>query len=224
MKKALFLLMLPVAVALVTPAFADERYVSDQLVITLRDVAAEGGEILRTLRTGTPLQVLQEEGRYLRVRTSDGVEGYVLKQYVSAETPKPLVISRQEKEIATLRNRLQDLQAEKAESDRLLAEARRGRAVGESESAGLQQELAAAQDAYRELQEKSAGVQQLADERDELQRRRDQLAAEVESLREENELLLFRAAFKWFFAGAGVLLLGWFLGRKTRQKRRGYSF
>lgn len=223
MKKTLLFLLLA-AGSVASPALGDERYVSDQLVITLREEAGEGGETLGTLRTGTSMELLQEEGKYLRVRTGDGLEGYVLKQYVTAETPKSLVISRLEKENATLRGRLQDLQAAKAESDSLLEEARLGRAAGESDSAALQQELAAVQQAHRELQEKSASVLQLDAERQELQRRNLQLTAEVEGLREENESLLFRAAYKWFFAGGGVLLLGWLLGRKSKQKRRDYSF
>ena len=81
MKKSLISLLLLFSGALGAQALADQRYVTDQLVITLRAEAGEGARTLGSLRTGTPLVVLEEVGSFLRVRTDDGVEGYVLKQY-----------------------------------------------------------------------------------------------------------------------------------------------
>jgi len=224
MKKSLISLLLLFSGALGAQALADQRYVTDQLVITLRAEAGEGARALGSLRTGTPLEVLEEVGSFLRVRTDDGVEGYVLKQYVAAETPKPIIIARLEKENAKLAKELQGLQSAKAELDARVEGIGREQTAGANALTALQQELAGMQQAYGELQEKSADVLQLDADRARLQQQNAQLVAEVEALRQENEALLFGAAFKWFFAGGGVLLVGWLLGRKSRQKRRGYSF
>ncbi len=224
MKKSLISLLLLFSGALGAQALADQRYVTDQLVITLRAEAGEGARTLGSLRTGTPLVVLEEVGSFLRVRTDDGVEGYVLKQYVAAETPKPIIIARLEKENAKLTKELQGLQSAKAELDARVEGIGREQTAGANALTVLQQELAGLQQAYGELQEKSADVLQLDADRARLQQQNVELVAEVEVLRQENETLLFRAAFKWFFAGGGVLLVGWLLGRKSRQKRRGYSF
>ena len=66
------------------PAAADTRYVGDELVITLRQGKGTDYKIIRTLKSGTPFEVLEEGKSYLKVRTEDGVEGYVLRQYVTS--------------------------------------------------------------------------------------------------------------------------------------------
>ncbi|MDP1465893.1 SH3 domain-containing protein, partial [Klebsiella pneumoniae] len=59
----LVLLALPLAAA------AETRYVSDQLVVTLRQQPADQAEVITTLRTDTPLEILADQGRYLLVQT-----------------------------------------------------------------------------------------------------------------------------------------------------------
>ena len=83
---------------------ADRRYVSDRLIITLRETPNTNGRVLRTLKTDTPVEVLEESGRYLRIRTEAGEEGWVDKQYITPETPKPIIMARLHDEM----NRLQE--------------------------------------------------------------------------------------------------------------------
>ena len=68
---------------------AETQYVSDQLIITLREGKGNEYKIIKTLKAGTPLEIIEENERYLKVRTESGSEGWVLKQYVTEETPKP---------------------------------------------------------------------------------------------------------------------------------------
>jgi SH3 domain protein len=82
---------------------AKTEYVSDELVITMR--AGKGNEykIIKMLTAGTPLEIIQEDQQYLGVRTQDGQEGWVLKQFITSETPKAKVIAGLKQEIDRLK-------------------------------------------------------------------------------------------------------------------------
>jgi SH3 domain protein len=70
-----------------TSVFAETRYVSDQLEVTLRRGPTLSHAILRMLKSGTPVEVLEvdkESGR-IQVKTNNGQEGWILTRYLSAE-------------------------------------------------------------------------------------------------------------------------------------------
>src|SRR5690554_273196 len=66
-----------------TSAWAQTRYVSDQLQITLRSGPTNSHRILKMMDAGTPVDVLEtgEEG-WVRVRTKDGAEGWTLTRHL----------------------------------------------------------------------------------------------------------------------------------------------
>jgi len=74
------------------------QYVSDELVINLREGRGNEYRIIKMLRRDPPLKILEEADQYLRVRTEEGLEGWVLKQYITSETPKTAVIAGLESE------------------------------------------------------------------------------------------------------------------------------
>ena len=79
-------------------ADAITQYVSDELVINLREGKGNEYKIIKMLRNGTPLNILEEAEQYLKVRTAEGLEGWVLKQYITSETPKTAIIAGLENE------------------------------------------------------------------------------------------------------------------------------
>ena len=87
---------------------AKTQYVSDQLIITLR--AGKGNEykIIKMLTAGTPLEIIDEEKDYLKVRTQDGQEGWVLTQFITSETPKAQIIAGLKQELDRLKTASKD--------------------------------------------------------------------------------------------------------------------
>lgn len=224
MSKTIIPLLLLLAMVASAPAWAEQRYVSDQLVITLRQGQGEKFKILKTLKSGTPLDVLDENGNYLHVRTQDGTEGYVLTQYITDETPKPIIISRLEKENSDLKTRLEGLQGQHQELNQNLEDVSKGRAAAETALADLKKELQATQEKFDDLKKKSANVVQISAERDRLKKENVQLSEKVDTLSQKNDKLIYNGAIKWFLAGGGVLFFGWILGRTSRNKRkRGFA-
>ncbi len=99
------------ALIIVSPQLAigaDTRYVSDKLIITMRSGAGGDYKILKTLHTGTPVEILEEGDKYYKVRTKDTTEGWVLKQYITAEIPKAAIISGLKKKLERSKARLKD--------------------------------------------------------------------------------------------------------------------
>ena len=64
---------------LATPALAETRYIVDQLVVNLRDGKGNQYETIKTLKTGTALEILEEDATYVKVRTISGETGFVIK-------------------------------------------------------------------------------------------------------------------------------------------------
>ena len=223
MRKAILILLLGLFILPAVQALAATQYVSDQLMITLRTGQGDQYKILKMLKAGTPVEILQEgEKGHLFVRTPDGTEGWVQKQFLTTETPKPIVIARLEKERERLQEKMKQLETRQAELTTELENTRRERAGGDAALADLQKELDTVSAEYADLQTKSADVVELAAERDRLEALSTRLSSEVDQLREENENILFTGAVKWFLAGGGVLLAGWILGKTSRKKKGFY--
>jgi SH3 domain protein len=212
----MFLLILPAREAL-----AATQYVSDQITVLLRRGPGTEYKILKNMQTGTRLEVLEEGEEYFFVRLGDGTEGYVLRQYLSADLPKTVVIARLNKEKDRLKSLIEEVKAgaggwikEKDELQRQLADVQQA----------LQGEKAKRLDVtknYESLQEGARNVTDLLSEKDRLLAENEQQAAELKKLRQENDKILRKALINWFLAGAGVLFVGWLIGQRSR-KRRGF--
>ncbi len=100
---------------------AKTQYVSDELIVPMR--AGKGNEykIIKMLTTGTPLEIIEEDKDYLKVRAQDGQDGWVLKQFIISETPKAKIIAGLKQEIDQLRAESKDVLALMNERDNLRA-------------------------------------------------------------------------------------------------------
>ena len=197
----LFALLIPLWVP-VGSAHADRRYVSDRLIVTLREAPRKDSMALRKLGTNTPVEVLEESGRYLRVRTEEGEEGWVGKQYMSSEVPKPIIIEGLRKEIDRLKARIKEFEeGGNPMLDKL-------KAVEQSHLAKV-----------KELEESAA---EIVGERSRLRKANDQLHRDVEHLQKEIADLKGTGKLRWFLAGAAVFCLGLIAGQVARKKKKYY--
>jgi len=220
----LVLLVLPLAAA------AETRYVSDQLVVTIRQQPADQAEVITTLRTDTPLEVLADQGRYLLVQTPAGEKGYVQSQYITSDLPKPIVIDRLQKERAQLQQKL--AAAEKAR-EAAISELQKIKTTLATESQTTEQqvtelksalaqarsELQEATERYDTLLANSREIVNITNARNQLEEDNARLSAEIEAIRQENKSLLTTGMIQWFLAGGGVFLIGWLVGKLSRKRR-----
>ena len=218
-----------------TIAAAETMYVSDQLLITFRQGKSTGHKILKTLKTGAPLEILErEEGdNYLKVRLQSGEEGYVLSQYLTNDTPKLILISRLEKQLEEIRKQLAQAKTKRTESSRELNAVQEKQALKEGELTGsinelnrdlekTKKDLQIATVKYNTLLDNSGKVVEITNDRDRLKASNEKISSEVQSLTAENDDLLRTGMIKWFLAGGGVLLLGWIIGKISRKRKTRY--
>ena len=211
----LLLLLLPAS-----PALAETRYVVDQIVVNLRDSKSSQYNTLKNLKTGTALEVLEEDSTFVKVRIASGEEGYILKQYVTKQTPSPITIARLEKERDSLREKLDRLRQDNQAQAELKSSAEDELEEMDKALVKSRQELQALTEKYDELRYKSEHIVQLAEERDLLDAEHSKLTTEVEQLRKETEGYQRSEAIRWFLAGGGVFFFGWLIGKISRKNRR----
>ena len=182
------------------------QYVSDQLVITLRTGQGSAYQIIRTLPSGTKLDVLETtDTGYARVRTTDGTEGWIRSQYLS---PEPIARMRLEAAQA----RLEKLKTENISLREEVQKLRKQRRELDKEVKQLQASLKKAETELARLNEVAAKPILLDKENRELQQQNISLEKKLQMMAQENQVLKDRSQREWFIAGAGVLFGGMLLG------------
>jgi SH3 domain protein len=198
------------------PALAQRMYTSDELIVLLRTGPSIENAIIRNMRPGTALDVLDEDAGndYSHVRlTGSDVEGFVLTQYLTPERAARDLLADAERTLATTRARVQAL---------------------ETELAGLRSELGTTRDTLEEerasgnevsaeladIREASANAVALRDQNEMLRRRVNELTAEAEAMVIENSRLASRSRQNWFVVGAAVLVGGIVIGLIAPSLRR----
>jgi SH3 domain protein len=205
---------------LAAAASAETRYVDDKLVITMRTGQGTTYQILKTLPSGSKMELLQDAGKYSQVRTEDGTEGWVLTQYLSA-TP----IARDQ--LARAEQKLQQLQEDKRKLQQRLSETGKERDSVSREHKALSSEADKLHSELKKLREVAARPIELAQENSELKDKLDQLQKQNQLIEAENNRLRDRSERDWFMTGAGVLTGGIFLGLvlpMLRRRKKGGMF
>lgn len=210
-------------ILLLTPAaHAETRYVSDQLVITVRSNKTDNYEVLETLITASPMEILDEDKTFVKVRTQKGIEGYVRKQYVTKAIPKSIQLAQLKKQKAALEEQLQKQQLEFQEAAGLATSSQTIIEKLTNDLKQTRQQLDKVSEDFAQLKKKSEDVINLTAERDQLLEENSQAMSELTVLQEENKSFHRSNMIQWFLAGGGVFLAGWLAG-KVSKKKRGYS-
>jgi SH3 domain protein len=214
-------------------AYAQPRtgYVSDMLILTFRQGPGPSYQVLKTLESNTPLEILDEENGYFQARLSSGETGWVDQQFVMFDTPKAQIIAQLEQEKQILKTQLQELTASR---DTLTNQAAARTGAGKEEAAALksalekaQQQnniladrLAASQKQYATLAAASEDVVKIMEKNKRLEAQNNQLSKDIALLENDSGQVLKTGMIKWFLAGFGVIFLGWILGRSVSSSRR----
>ena len=226
----IFLLMLFTFTVSVGVVCAKTQYVTDTLVITMREGKGNEYKIIKTFKTGTPLEIIEESGHYLKARTESGIEGWVLKQYVTGETPKTVIIAGLEKKVDLLNTKVEqynkdkeslqdELKAAKSDHNKEIRDLKQNVSASKGTAAQTARELKEITGKYNVLFKESKDVVNLVKERDSLKESNSGLQTNTEQLQKENDKLKRIQMIWWFVAGGGVFFIGWIVGKISRQKR-----
>ena len=193
------------------------QYVSDQLIITLRTGQGSSYQILKTLPSGTRLEILEmTDTGYANVRTEDGTEGWIRSQYLIKEPIARLKLERAENRVERLKTQNKKLKEE-------LGTLRKDKSALDKERTGLLKKTKDAESELARLSQVAAKPILLDKENRDLQQKNVALEKKLQILSQENQVLKDRSQREWFIAGAGVLLGGIILGLivpKVRWKKK----
>jgi SH3 domain protein len=215
----------------INSVFADTRYVSDRLIISVRDGQNQNAAVLGYIETGAPLDILEEKEDLLRIRTEDGIEGWVRAQYIISEKPKVLIIENLKNEITALKKEIETSKNEQDSASNTLSKTKKmyQEEIEElKEEVNINQKFAAkAKSDFIQLNKKhtnllrhSKNTEGLIGEVEKLKKLNAELNTEVKSLRKDQKNPLKSNRIQSFIAGAGVLLFGFILGGSARKKKR----
>jgi SH3 domain protein len=105
----LFLLVLPPAVQ------AKTMYVIDYFKIMVRSQPGEGYKIINQLSSNEKVRLITTEGTWAKVSFRDNKTGWVLRRFITDETPKEIRIAELEKELTENAQKLALLEEETLE-------------------------------------------------------------------------------------------------------------
>ena len=154
-------------------------YITDKLVAGLYKEAKVTDKPLKALASGTPLEVVSRKNGFIKVRTSDGVIGWVESAYLTDEKPARSILLDTQAKLSIMQKKLDKLSKLEKNTDA---------AKAVDEIATLEEKLAQAQGkiSQLEIQLKASRISgdQLDESRELLEREKKQLAADLQKQHE----------------------------------------
>ena len=186
---------------------ATQKYITDEFEVTMRSGTSTANEILRMLKSGQAVTILEEDvdTKYSLVEVEDGKKGYVLNRYL-VDSPSSkfqldqlqIKSAKQEETNALLQTQIKKLQADLE--------------IEQSDSGSLKAALLATETELSRVRDAAENTLIIVDENEELKVRVDQLTQNNLMLGEQNATLKDSSNMDWFIRGAGVSLVAFLLG------------
>ena len=189
-------------------SFADEVYIRDMIYVPLRGGESTKHRIIhRGIRSGTPLERLQvnEETGYTRVRTADGLEGWLQTQYLVDEPIARTQLDEMKAEVRSLETRHQQTLLS-------LREIREAKEALTKKQENLTDQNARLLKELTTITTLSGNVIAIDEQNKQLGEERNVLLQQIDDLNELTETLSNDRAQQWFLRGAGAVLIGLLLG------------
>lgn len=206
------------------------RYVSDYLKINLKDRLDKPYEVIATVQSDDPVQLLEESDNYWKVSTPDGKEGWIAKHYLKSELPKSTVIKQLRQEITDLKSQLSALStvpgAGAGSSSPSCKDLEEKIKNSETVIHNLQQRLAEAQTAQpaSTLSGNGNSAETTPENHVWLVEEYEKRGEQIEELQKNLAKKEDRTRFFWFIAGALVFLVGLLAGKTGNRKKNKFTY
>lgn len=214
--KIIFIIFFIVMLTMPGMVQSDPLYVTDEFRVDMRTGPSLQHRITNMLPSGTSLEVLDESSDWFLIRTFDGREGWIMKQYVMQRKPREMMVRQLEDKVSELQDRAGSSEQKAAVLDQENADLR-------AELNNLQQEFNYLRQRYLTLQEDSGNIEGIKQELELTSNALEQDREQLLRLRRENQELRSQNNLHWFLAGGGAMgftaLIGFVLGRIQRRKR-----
>lgn len=192
---------------MIAPAFAEKRYVTDELWLQLRSGPGSDFRILKALKSGTHLEFLEEDeaSGHSKVRTDKGLEGWVLTRFLVNEPISFEKLILTQRELEKTKADLAALQAKHSEVKTDLAGIKRENSQLSGSESEMEKEL-------EHIKKISANAINLDKKNQELMERTESMKIALDTLKADNERLRSNQELNFLIGGGALILLGIFLG------------
>ena len=212
-----------------SPSMAETRYVSDLLIISIRQEQTDDSAIVGYIKSNTPVDVLEENDSFVYVKTPDNLVGWVKKKFLMSEKPKTMIIEELKRRIIDLEDKIILLQRNpetgtpEGNTEELQGkiDALQGDIEDQKQMVSkLENELRRANKKYGDLVAKNRQAPDLGEELQALKAKNQELGLALQKTKQKQQPSFFSSNNRWFLIGAGVLILGFIIGRSLRRKPR----
>jgi SH3 domain protein len=189
------------------PAVAEKRYVKDVLTINLRSGPGDEYKVIKGLKSGSHLQLIEEseDGNYSRITTDKGLEGWALTRYLVNEPVAFEKLILTQRELAKAKSDLTDVKNKYTSTKKELSDANRS-------ASGLSKDKSTQAKELAYIKKVSANAINLDKKNQELMTKNLDLKNSVDVLRAENERLQGNKDLNYILMGGFLVALGLFLG------------
>lgn len=182
-------------------------YVNDELTITMRRGESTQHQIIRTLKSGTKLEITEthEDTGFSFARTEDGTEGWVLTRFL---TSQPAAKQRLE----TANSKIKQLNKELSELRSDLKEANSKRSSLDKTSSELEKANNKLTKELTQIKETSRNAIAISEDNQNLREKIIHLETGLQNMEQQNSVLKDRSSRDWFITGTVVTILGILIG------------
>ncbi len=196
-----------------TGAPAETSYIKTIVKITLRTGPGEDHKIISMITSGQRIEVLGTEGKWSQIQTENGQIGWIMTSLISAEEPSrhmpttpasadQALLERQ----ASLQKEIEALHREKGTLESELAESRKALDTLNASFQAFKNASAESPGSGADLRKTTAAL-----------RKQKEKVTHLES--QITDLQVHQYIW-WFLLGAGVLIVGFAIGHRTKHQRR----
>lgn len=190
------------------------RFVRPSVEVPVRRGQGREFKILKLVKDGDRVELLQEADSWAKVRIGNKTEGWMPKRFLSTEAP-PV------KRVQILLKENRQLKEKNKQLGQQLDELQGVQTTTGGELAACIQERDTIRGEYQTLRADTADVIAVKTAMETTQKNMKKLQHQLQVVQQENDNLKRKTALSWFLAGGGVLFIGWIIGLITcRSKRR----
>ncbi len=203
--------------------WAEKAYVINTSKITLRGGPSTQDKIITMLSQDTPVEILETQSGWNRVRVVDNssrnYEGWIVSSFLATDVPWKYQVENLKEENVRLKQRAENIEKEWTASsgEKELMSDKLGKAEKELKSVKTQ---------YESLKRASGSVLELQENHEKTLKALQEDRVTLETLQKENMVLKSSQRNRWFLSGAVVLLVGLIfglvMGRQQRKKKSSY--
>lgn len=205
---------LGLVLGMATIVFAQDtvNYVANNSKVMVRRGPSTKNKIVKILPVNVPVTVLEQGKDWTRIRTTDGVEGFMVSRFLTADMPASMVLEDLQKSYDTLKRQtaepMQEIEALTTKNSQLT------KSVADQKAA-----YKVLEGKYKTLSHRSQNVLKLQEDYDAVKKQLTEAVSQVNALKVERDNLKLSQRIRWFLAGAGVLILGLIIGYSAKRKR-----